>query len=188
MTPKLAIRLALLSLGIALLLFGMWNWLTPRARYLSSNPQANAVIAASPSLVDIQFSEELDRESTISVSSTITLSAQGEKIYGDGKRFTANGPSLEDANRRTLSVIMDRDLPKGLYWVQWTAIAARSKSQRSGRFCFGVGMSIPDHIIRDMPEAIYERDYRFREHRAVLLGGVLLVGLGFVLPHLRVSK
>lgn len=188
MTGKLVTKLALLSSGIALLLFGMWNCVIPRARYLTSNPQANAVIATSPSLVDIQFSEELDRESIISVGSTITLSAQGEKTYGDGKRFTAKGPSREDANRRNLSVSLDRDLPKGLYWVQWTAIAARSKSQRSGRFCFGVGMSIPDHIIRDMPEAIYERDYRFREHRAVLLGGVLLVGLGFLLPHLRVPK
>jgi hypothetical protein len=83
---------------------------------------------------------------------------------------------------------LDRGLPNGLYWVQWTAISARWRSQRTGRFCFGVGMSIPDDIIRDMPGAIYERDYRYRERRAVLLGGVLLVGLGFFVPHLRVSK
>ena len=187
MTPKLATKIALLSSGFALLLFGMWNWLIPRARYLSSSPGMNAVVATSPSVVAIDFSEELARESTISVASTITLAPDGEKIYGDGKRFTAKGPGAEGTNPRSLSVSLDRDLPNGLYWVQWTAIAARGRSQRSGRFCFGVGMSVPDDTLRDMPDAVYERDYRFRDHRAVVLSGVLLVGLGLLLPHLRSS-
>jgi methionine-rich copper-binding protein CopC len=188
MTLKLATRIALLLSGFALLLFGTWSWLIPRARYLSSNPRASEVVATGPTVVAIDFSEALDRESTISVASTITVGPNGERIYGDGKRFTAKGPSQEGANPRSLTVGLDRGLPNGLYWVQWTAISARWRSQRSGRFCFGVGMSIPDDVIRDMPGAIYERDYRYREHRAMLLGGVLLVGLGLFLPPLRVSK
>lgn len=185
MTPKLATRIALLSFGFALLLFGMWNWLLPRARYLNSNPRPNEVVASSPPVVAIDFSEDLDRESTISVASTITVGPEGEMIYGDGKRFTGKGPGLEDGKSRSLSVGLDGGLPNGLYWVQWTAIAARGRSQRSGRFCFGVGMNVPDHIKRDMPDAITERDSGYRRQRAVILGGVLLVGLGFILPHLR---
>lgn len=183
-----AIRLSLLVMGSVLLLFGLWNWLIPRARYVTSNPRPGAMVATTPSAVTVDFSEELDVTSRISVASTITLSAAGERIYGDGKRFIVNGPAAHDSTHRTLYVALDPDLPTGLYWVQWNAVAARGKSQRSGSFCYGVGMSVPDDIMRDMPGAIYERNYRFRDHRAVVLGGLLLVGLGLFLPQLRVSK
>ena len=174
-------------MGAVLLLFGMWDWFIPRARYVGSTPEPGATLATVPSVVSIDFSENLDRTSTASVASTITLSSAGEAIYGDGRRFTVTGPSLEHC-RRNLRIPLDPDLPRGLYWVQWNAVAASSNAHRSGRFCFGVGMNVPDDIVRDMPGAMIERDAGFRQHRAVVLGGLLLAGLGLLLPRVRLTK
>ena len=174
-------QLSLLVLGVVLLSFAFWNWLVPRAHFATSNPQPGAVLSASPSEVVIQFTEELASGSTASVASTITVSATGEKVFGDGKRFVGQGPRLEDRERQALHIPLDSDLPKGLYWVQWTAIAARGGGQRSGRYCYAVGMNIPEDIVRDTPGGFYERDYRYRDNRAFLAGGILLVGLGLLL-------
>lgn len=181
-------QLSLLVLGVVLLSFALWNWLVPRARFVTSNPQPAAVLNASPSEVVIQFTDELARESTASVASTITLSTTGERIFGDGKRFVDQGPDVEDRDRRTLRVRLDPDLPKGLYWVQWNTVAARGRAQRSGRYCYAVGMNIPADIIRDMPGGFFERDYRYRDNRAFLAGGILLVGLGLLLFRLPINR
>jgi methionine-rich copper-binding protein CopC len=182
--PSQIIRALLLFFGSLLLLFGAWELLAPRARYVSSHPAPGAALAAPPQEVLVSFSNELTPESNISVTSTVTLSPSGEKEYSGGKRFTATGPDPRDPQRRTLRVELEPGEPAGLYWVQWKAVAARGKSQRFGRLCFGAGMTVPDHITRDMPGALREWNYRWRERRAALLGGLLLVALGVVLPRL----
>jgi methionine-rich copper-binding protein CopC len=174
-------QLSLLVFGVVLLSFAFWNWLVPRPHFITSNPQPGAVLNASPSEVVIQFTEDLAPGSTASVASTITLSATGERVFGDGKRFVGQGPGLEDRERQALRIRLDSDLPKGLYWVQWTAVAAHGGAKRSGRYCYAVGLNIPEDIVRDMPGGFFERDYRYRDNRAVLAGGILLVGLGLLL-------
>ena len=181
------LQASLLILAAILLLFAMWTWLIPRARYVKSNPAPGAILASTPTAVTIEFSENLDAASTASVVSTITLAPNGEYTYGDGKRFKTTGPSL-DQGRRTLRIRLDPELPKGLYWVQWNAVAASSKAKRVGRFCFAVGMNVPDHILRDMPGALDEHNDRYRYDRAVVLSGVLLAGLGLLLPRLSSRK
>jgi len=173
--------LLLLVLGVLLLSFALWNWLVPRAHFVSSTPQPGAVLNDSPSEIVIQFSDDLAEESTASVASTITVSTTGNREFGDGKRFFGQGPRLEDRERRAIHIRLDPNLPKGLYWVQWTAIAGRGGAQRSGRYCYAVGMKIPQDIVRDEPNGFFERDYRYRNNRAVLAGGILLVGLGLLL-------
>lgn len=174
-------RLALLVIGGGLLAFAAWNWLLPRARYSTSNPAANAVLTQPPETVSVQFTDALGTESTLAVVSTITLSPTGEKVYGDGKRFTASGPSLD--SRRALSIKLDPDLANGLYWVSWSTVAARGGAKSFGNFCFSVGMPIPDGVTRDRENAVVEHDYRYRDQRAVFAGGVLLVGIALILPH-----
>ncbi len=180
--PGQIVRALLLFFGAVMLLFGVWQQLEPRANYVSSSPEPGATLATAPDGVTISFSNELTAESEVSVASTITLSPSGETIYGDGKRFTARGANRHDSMGRTLHVDLDPGLPRGLYWVRWTAVAVRGRARRSGRLCYAVGMPVPEHVTRDMPGALDERNYRWREHRATLLSGVLLLALGVFLP------
>ena len=182
--PDLIIRAALLFFGSVMLLFGACDLLAPRARYVSSSPEPGAALAAPPASVTISFSDELAPESDIAVASTITLPPSGGPVYADGKRFTASGPDPGDSRGRTLRADLEPGLPRGLYWVQWRAVAARGKAERLGMFCFGAGMPVPADITRDMPGALGEWDNKRRGRRAALLGGVLLVALGALLPRL----
>ena len=173
-------QLALLILGGVLLLFAAVNWLLPRARYSSSSPQPNAVLTTMPEAVTIEFTNELHRASIVAVASTVTLSSQGDKVYGDRKRFSAHASN--DNHSRTVTVPLDRNLPNGLYWVNWSTVAARGKAGSFGDFCFTVGMPIPEDVTRDRPAVVVEHDSRYRDQRAVLVGGFLLVGIGMLLP------
>ena len=177
-------RALLLFCGSLMLLFGVWHLLAPSAQYVTSNPGPGSVLALPPQQVSIIFTEELASESTITVTSTIRLSPSGEQVYSDGDRFVSSGPDASDPQRRTLRVELDPNLPAGLYWVQWKAVAARGKAERFGTLCFGVGMLVPDHITRDMPGAFREHDSQRRRRRAALLGGLLLIALGGLFPHL----
>jgi methionine-rich copper-binding protein CopC len=174
-------RLALLFLGGGLLAFAAWNWFLPRARYSTSNPAPNAVLSQLPDTLSVQFTDDLGTESTLALVSTITLSASGEKVYGDGKRSTASGPSLD--SRRALSIKLDPDLPNGLYWVSWSTVAAHGGAKSFGNFCFSVGMPIPEGVTRDRQSAVVQHDYRYRDQRAVFVGGAVLIGIALILPH-----
>ena len=182
--PGLIIRILLLFFGSVMLLFGMYQLMVPRASFVNSSPAPGVELAALPESVAVSFSDELAPESTIAVGSTITLSPSGEKVYSDGKKFTARGPDPGDPQHRTLRVVLEPGLPRGLYWVEWTAVVARGKSKRFGRFCFGAGMPVPADITRDAAGGLWERDYKWRGNRAALLGGVLLLGLGALLPRM----
>ena len=180
------IRASLLLLGFVLLCAGAWDRFVPRAHYESSIPAAGAVLDQVPEFVMVQFSDELDRNSEISVASTITLKSNGEKVFEDGKPSESHGPSVE--NPKALKVALPADTGKGLYWVRWKAVAARGKATRFGLLCFAVGMPVPEHVTRDMPGALSERNYRERDYRAVLLGGILLLVLGIIFPHISSQK
>lgn len=181
--PGLIIRVLLLFFGSVMLLFGMYQLIAPRASFVNSTPAPGAELAAVPTSVTVGFSDQLAPESTIGVISTITLSPSGEKVYSDGKKFNAAGPDPGDPQQRTLRAVLEPGLPGGLYWVEWTAVAARGKSKRYGRFCFAAEMPVPPDITRDSG-ALWERDYRWRGNRAALLGGVLLIGMGALLPRI----
>jgi len=180
------IRAVLLFIGSVFLVFGTWDKLRPRARYESSSPTPGAVLPRNPELVTIQFSDALDRESEMSVVSTITLKPNGETVFEDGEPVMVHGPSPE--NPRALNILMPGDKPPGLYWVRWRAVTVRGKAARFGSFCFGLQMPVPDHITRETLGGFSERNDRERSHRAVLLGGILLVVLGVVFPKISGPK
>jgi methionine-rich copper-binding protein CopC len=180
------IRAVLLFIGFVLLVFGAWDRLRLRARYESSSPTPGAVLSRAPELVTIQFSGALDRESEISVVSTITLKPNGETVFENGEPVMVHGPSPE--NPRSLNLLMPSDKPPGLYWVRWRAVTARGKAARFGSYCFGIGMPVPDQITRETPGGFSERNERERSFRAVLLGGIFLVALGIVFPQIARSK
>jgi len=179
--PVSLIRASLLFIGFVLLLLGAWDKLVPRPHYESSSPAPGSVLDKVPQLVTVKLSEELDQSSTILVHSTITLKSNGEQIVGEGKQLRSQGPSLENA--KALQITMPADAARGLYWVQWQAVAAQGKATRYGLFYFAVGMPPPEYIAKEPPGALSERNPAERRYRAVLLGGVLMVGFGLLFPH-----
>jgi methionine-rich copper-binding protein CopC len=177
-------RFILIVIGSLMLLFAAVDRLAPRARYINSNPAPAVSLTAPPEAVTINFSSDLAPESEISVVSTITLLSSGELSYGDGRRLTSSHPD-ENTSRRSLQLNLPRELERGLYWVSWTAIAARGGAKSFGRYCFSIGMPIPEHL-RD--DALFERNYRERQYRTVFLAGVLLILLGALLSLRRSSR
>jgi len=175
------IRGAALAIGTVLLLFGIGEQLVPRASFDRSNPQPGATLSTPPTSVSVTFNDKLAEESEMSVSSTITLSPLGQAIYGDGQVFRTRGPDWHDSDHRTLRVVMDQNLAHGLYWVNWTTVAAYGHARSSGRFCYAVGMAVPESLVRDQG-GFYERDYRWRGHRAALLAGILMVVIAVFSP------
>src|SRR5688500_12659989 len=97
-------RAVLLFCGSLMLLFGMWHLLVPKAQYATSNPAPGSVLTVPPQEVSVSFTEELDSESTITVTSTITVSPSGAKVYSDGEKFASFGPDATDPKGRTLRV------------------------------------------------------------------------------------
>ena len=182
MNVGFALRVILLMMGGVMLLFFAVDRLVPRARYIRSNPQPNTALPVPPATITIDFSNELAPESEISVASTVTVLPSGEQSFADGRRFTAKGPDEHSSQRTSLQIDLPVGLPRGLYWVNWRAVAARGHAESFGRFCFAAGMPVPVGLT---DEALYERSYREREYRATLLGGVLLVALGLFLPQLK---
>ena len=111
------------------------------------------------------------------------MSPSGEAIYGDRKVFSAKGPYPGDLEQKTLRVELERDLAPGLYWVSWTTVTEYGRTQRSGKFCYGVGMGVPENA-----GGLDERDYRWRSYRAVLISGVLLIAVAVFVPRFRRSN
>jgi len=184
--PSPSLGRALLALcGAVLLLFGGWFLLAPRARFAASDPLPGATVSLPPPAVTVRFDSALDPRSTIEVLRTIAVSASGDTSYPGGERVsTGAGLDPADAGRRTLRAALAPGLSTGLYVVRWTALAARGGSERFGTLYFGAGMPVPEHITRDMPGALRERDYQQRGRRSTLLGGVILVALAALLPRL----
>jgi hypothetical protein len=138
------------------------------------------VLETPPDEIVLRFSESMGEQSSVALSSTITLTPSGEETYGTGGTIARAGPDRADPTRRTLRLGPGRRLPRGLYWVQWRTVAARSRAERSGTYCFAVGMPIPEHIRRDFPDGRRERDMRQRGRTAALAGGVILIALGLL--------
>jgi methionine-rich copper-binding protein CopC len=176
------IRGSALTIGTILLLFGVGEQLVPRASFVSANPTPGAALASPPASVAVNFNDKLAEDSEMSVSSTITLSPLGEPVYGNGPVFKTKGPDSHDPEQRTLRADLDPKLPHGLYWVNWTTVAAYGRAKSSGRFCYAVGITVPGSITREHAGGFYERDYRWRSDRAALLGGIFMVLIAVFSP------
>ncbi|MGI9167927.1 MAG: copper resistance protein CopC [Pyrinomonadaceae bacterium] len=178
----LIIRVVLVFFGLALLLFGVWDLVTPRARFVNSNPPPSAIIVLPPSAVTINFSNKLAPESSMDVTSTMELLPSGEPEYLDGRSVVMKwGIDPGDPSGKSLRADLRPGLHKGLYWVNWRTTAAGWRSITYGKTPFTVGMPVPDYITRDMDGTIWERTYEWRRRRAAIVGGVVMIALGMFL-------
>ena len=177
----LIIRVVLVFFGLALLLFGVWDLVTPRARFVNSNPPPSAIIVLPPSAVTINFSNKLAPESSMDVTSTMELLPSGETEYLDGRSVVMKwGIDPGDPSGKSLRADLRPGLHKGLYWVNWRTTAGW-RSITYGKTPFTVGMPVPDYITRDMDGTIWERTYEWRRRRAAIVGGVVMIALGMFL-------
>jgi methionine-rich copper-binding protein CopC len=173
-------RLALAALGVLMLLFGAADRLRTRASYVSSQPGPGAALRDAPALVRVTFSAELDPSSTLSMTRLVVEPSSGDlpQAIESEHRLAADDPG-----RRTLEAMPSR-LGPGLYRVSWQALPAGGGVPRHGSFCFGVGLPVPADS-PGMAHALHERDAGARGRRQTLVGGVLLLALGALLPRLR---
>lgn len=183
------LRALLLFFGVVLLIFGLWDLLVPRAHFVNSNPAAGAVIEAPPSSVSVSFTNELDPESRLDVTSTIELLPSGEHEYLDGRSVITRAEiDPGDSSGKTLRAHLRPGLHKGIYWVSWTTRVSGWRTISYGKTVFGIGMKVPEHLTADMGGTVWERNYQYRSRRAALIGGVVLVVLGLFLPRSNTSK
>lgn len=178
-TMNLILRGLLVLCGLALLLFGVFDLVVPRARFVSSNPPAAAVVDEPPSALILNFSNKLAAESTMDVTSTIKLLPSGEMDYLAGKSVViSSGIDSGDASGKSMRADLQTGLHEGLYWINWRTTTAGWRSITYGKTYFSVGMSAPQTITRDMGGTIWERHYQWRSRRAAMLGGVVMIALG----------
>ena len=113
-------RAVLILFGAVLLIFGLWDLVTPRARFVNSNPPAGAVIAEPPSVVIVNFSNKLAVESTMDVTSTIRLLPNGEVEYLKGGSVVMKSQiDPGDPESNSMRADLRSGLHKGVYWISW---------------------------------------------------------------------
>ncbi len=169
-------RIALVTLGSLMLAFAACESLRPRARCVSTEPAPGSTLAASPTAVRVSFGRALDPSSSISVTHADSAARVAEPPT------TTSGLDPDDPRRASLKV----ELPAtsgGLYRVDWRALPASWGIPGYGTFHFGVGMPVPESVAGDGPP-LRERDAGRRGRRHTIAGGLLLVGLGALLPRL----
>lgn len=177
------VRTFLICLGIIMSLFGLNDIFTPRAHFISSNPEPGKSLYAAPTAVTVTFSDELAPESTISVVTTVTLKPTGDLSYSGGEKVsTSSAIDIYDAQHRSLKAILMLELPNGLYRVDWTAIAAKNKAGRFGSYYYAAGMAVPDHIMSEGKNSLQEEDINYFDERnlpeSAVFAGLLLVLIG----------
>ena len=172
------LRAAIIFFGLVLLLFGVFDLVTPRARFVGSKPLPGSVITSPPPAVIVNFTRKLSPESVLDVTSTIRLLPSGELEYRDGSSVVKkSGIDPGNPGGTSMRAELKPGLDNGLYWVSWRAKAAGWRSITYGRTYFAVGMPVPENITRDMDGSVWERNYQWRRRRAALVGGVVLIAL-----------
>jgi len=97
------------------------------AGYLRSEPGSEAVVAESPSRVDIWFTEELFRRQG---ENKITVIGPGEQPVQVGEA------QIDDDDRTHLWVVLQPALPPGEYRVEWRSLSAEDGDTEEGSFLF----------------------------------------------------
>jgi methionine-rich copper-binding protein CopC len=182
-------RICLALFGLSMLLVAVGQALMPHARYRQGRPEPAGVLDTAPAEVVVRFSREVTPDSRLGVVSTVSILPSGEYSYSGGADVVAqSGFDPNDSSRQSLRAVLRPGLPKGLYRVDWSTVAARGKAERFGRYYFGVGMAVPASITRDLGGPLRERgtyDTDEVSPRAVVLGGVLLVVFAVFFPWFR---
>lgn len=176
----------LIALGLVLLGFGAWDLVVPRARFVVSNPPPGGMINEVPAVVTVNFSNKLHSDSKIDVTSTVELLPSGEQEFLNGGSVVMNSEiDPTDESGQTLRANLRPNLHRGLYYIRWTTKTAGWRTVTNGETSFGIGMNVPEHVTKSMGGAIRERNFDYRDRRAALFGGIVLLALALLLRFKR---
>ncbi len=119
---------AALVLGLALLV-GTTGVASAHASYVSSTPEANAVVAAAPTTITIHFAEHVNP----SGSAVVVLDSKGTAVSTD--------PARVDPSDLTVMTVNMKGDDSDVYLVQWHTVSADDGEPDIGAFTFTVGAS-----------------------------------------------
>jgi methionine-rich copper-binding protein CopC len=175
-------RILLLAFGGLLLATASCDLLRSRARFTRSDPAAGAVLATPPATVRLHFSGALAPSCELRVRRTVTIGPSGEQVATGGTPVArASGPDALGDGGHTLHVRIPEDSGGGLYVVDWnTTSATAGHAQRFGSLYFGVGMPVPEFIVREGVSR--EEDPGERGRRKAMLGGLVCIAIGLAWP------
>jgi hypothetical protein len=171
-------QIGLVALGAAILIFGAAAGLRPQLSYVGSQPVPGATLTRGPAIVRVTLAARLDPGSSVSL-----IRLTGNSSIADGPRDVeiASHLATDDPERRTIEGVPARRLSTGLYRVGWWARPAGGGSAQYGSFSFGVDVPVPADTTGDI-HSLSERDAGARRRRHSVLGGLLLIALGALLP------
>jgi hypothetical protein len=92
----------------------------------------------------------------------------------------------DDPLRRTIEAV-PTPLSPGLYRVTWQALPAGGGVPRHGSYSFGIGAPVPVDT-PGVTHPLTERDSGSRGRRYTIVGGLLLLVLGGLLPRLSPDR
>ena len=105
------------------------------AAYERSNPPADGRLRAAPARLDVWFTQELFRRA----------GSNGLAVIGPtGDPVHVGEATIDDADRKHLSVELAGDLPPGEYTVRWSSLSATDGDTAAGSFVFTVDPSASD--------------------------------------------
>lgn len=114
---------------VVLALLGNYAITMGHAEYDHSDPPAAAVLTTAPTTVRVWFTQELFRRDGMNALA----------VYGaDGSRVDMGEPTIDDDDRKLLTVALAVPLPDGEYTVQWQATSAEDGHTAEGEFAFTV--------------------------------------------------
>lgn len=99
------------------------------AGYVRSVPADGAILAASPTQVDVYFSQEMARKSGL--PSLIVVNDIGDKLD--------LGSKLDDNDRKHVYTALPPELPDGRYTVIWHTLSDEDGEEAQGAFHFYIG-------------------------------------------------
>jgi methionine-rich copper-binding protein CopC len=172
-------RTGLAVMGVFMLVFSAADALRTRPSYVSSQPAPGARLDVAPATVRVAFRAELDPASSIRLTRLGDASAGGESAR---EIEVVRRLAADDPLRQTIEAV-PTPLSTGLYRVAWQALPAGGGVPRHGSYSFGVGAQVPV----DTPGATHslqDRDAGSRSRRYTIIGGLLLVVMGGLLPRL----
>lgn len=99
------------------------------AEHERSEPNADAILIAAPSSVSVWFTQDLFRREGMN----------GIEVYNEeGIRVDQDDATIDDDNRRLMTVSLAPDLASGVYTVRWYTLSAEDGHEGSGEFGFSV--------------------------------------------------
>lgn len=97
------------------------------ADYERAEPAADAVVTAAPTQVQIWFTQDLFRREGMN---------RIEVYDATGQRVDEDDPTIDDDNRRLMTVSLQPDLADGVYTVRWYSLSSEDGHEGEGEFRF----------------------------------------------------